>query len=64
MTNEELKIKFTGFIPTVTFEESGEWLNVLLEPTDWRAFAEQIRTDESLQFDFLSAQQNFITILW
>jgi len=39
MTNEELKIKFTGFVPGVTFDEGGEWLNVMIEPADWKAFA-------------------------
>ena len=29
MTNEELKIKLTELIPTATFEEGGEWLNII-----------------------------------
>lgn len=53
MTNEELKIKFTEFVSTATFDEGGEWLNVMIEPADWKAFAGQIRKDDSLQFDFL-----------
>ena len=29
MTKEELKIKITELIPTATFDESGEWLNII-----------------------------------
>ncbi len=53
MTNEELKIKFTELVAAATYDEGGEWLNVLIEPADLRAFAEQLRKDDSLQFDFL-----------
>jgi hypothetical protein len=28
MNQEELKIKITELLPTVTFEEGGEWLNI------------------------------------
>ena len=30
MTNEELKIKFTELLPTASFEEGGEWVNVFI----------------------------------
>lgn len=53
MTTEELKIKITELLPTATFEEGGEWLNINVEPTDWLSFAQQLRKDDSLQFDFL-----------
>ncbi len=29
MTNEELKIKFTELLPAASFEEGGEWLNLI-----------------------------------
>ena len=34
MTKEELKIKLTELIPTATFDESGEWLNIIITPGD------------------------------
>jgi hypothetical protein len=36
MTNEELKIKISELLPSATFEEGGEWLNVVIEPNDWK----------------------------
>ncbi len=53
MTTEELKIKITELLPTAVFEEGGEWLNIHAEPTDWLPLAKQLRTDDSLFFDFL-----------
>jgi len=53
MLNEELKIKITEFLPAATFEESGEWLNINIEPRDWLPFAKQLLTDEQLFFNYL-----------
>jgi NADH-quinone oxidoreductase subunit C len=53
MTTEELKIKITELLPAATFEEAGEWLNIYVESTDWLTFAQQLRKDDSLLFDFL-----------
>jgi NADH:ubiquinone oxidoreductase subunit C len=53
MLNEELKTKITELLPTATFDEAGEWLNVLVDPKDWLFFAQQLRNDETLQFDYL-----------
>ncbi len=53
MANEELKTKITELLATATFEEGGEWLNIVIAPQDWLLFAQQLRNDESLQFDFL-----------
>lgn len=53
MLNEELKIKITGLLPTATFEEGGEWLNITIEPKDWLPFAQQLRNDSDLSFDYL-----------
>ena len=52
MTLEELKIKFTELLPSATFED-GEWLTINIEPKDWPSFAQQLRHDEQLKFDFL-----------
>ncbi len=53
MLNEDLKIKITGLLPTATFDEGGEWLNIQIEPKDWLPFAQQLRNDSDLFFDYL-----------
>lgn len=53
MNNEELKTKITELLPAATFDETGEWLNINVEPVDWLSFAEKLRNDDSLFFDYL-----------
>ncbi len=53
MSNEELKIKMTELFPATTYEEGGEWLNINIDAVDWLSFADQIRSNESLYFDYL-----------
>ena len=53
MTNEELKIKISELLPSATFEEGGEWLNVVIESKDWKAFAPQLRSTPGFDFDYL-----------
>lgn len=53
MTNEELKIKLTELLPSATFEEGGEWVNLSVAPAEWKSFAQQLRSTEGLDFDFL-----------
>jgi NADH:ubiquinone oxidoreductase subunit C len=53
MLNEELKTKITELLPTATFEEGGEWLNINVESKDWLSLAQQLRNDESLFFNYL-----------
>lgn len=57
MNNEELKIRLTELLPSTTFEESTDpasgWLNILVEPQDWSAFALQLKNDAALYFDYL-----------
>ncbi|MGN6264659.1 MAG: NADH-quinone oxidoreductase subunit C [Ginsengibacter sp.] len=53
MRNEELKIKISELLPTASFEEGGEWLNINLEANDWLPFARQMRNEEALFFDYL-----------
>jgi len=52
MNIEELKIKIAELLPSATFED-GEWLTINIEPKDWPSFAQQLRYDEQLKFDFL-----------
>ena len=53
MDNEALKIQLTELLPSVTFEEGGEWLNVHVEPNDWKPFAAQLKASTELYFDYL-----------
>jgi len=53
MTNEELKIKITSLLATATFDEGGEWLNIQVEAADWKQFAQQLRKEDDLFFDYL-----------
>jgi len=53
MGNEELKTKITELLATATYDETGEWLAVAVEPKDWFQLAQQLRHDETLQFDYL-----------
>ncbi len=53
MTNEELKTRITELVPSASFEEGGEWINVNVDPGEWPGFARQLRSDAGLQFDYL-----------
>jgi len=53
MTSEEIKIKLTELLPSATYEEGGEWLTINIEGGEWLAFAQQLRKDTSLYFDYL-----------
>lgn len=53
MNTEELKTKITELLPAAGFDETGEWLNILVDPKDWLALALQLRNEENLQFDYL-----------
>lgn len=53
MNTEELKTKITELLAAATFDETGEWLNISVESKDWLQLAQQLRQEESLQFDYL-----------
>ena len=53
MTIEALKEKITALLPSVLFEEGGQWPTILVEPADWHKVAVLRRQDDSLSFDFL-----------
>jgi NADH-quinone oxidoreductase subunit C len=53
MTTEELKAKISDLVPATSFEDGGEWLNLIVEPKDWLSLATQLRNEASLQFDYL-----------
>ncbi|GBL35027.1 NADH-quinone oxidoreductase subunit C/D [Filimonas sp.] len=53
MEKEVLQSSIAALLPSATFEEGGDWLNVLIEPTYWLALAKQLREQEALHFDYL-----------
>ena len=53
MTRDELKIKISELLPSASFEEGGEWLNVQIEPALWLPFAQQLKQIPDLQLDYL-----------
>ncbi|MCW5906702.1 MAG: NADH-quinone oxidoreductase subunit C [Chitinophagales bacterium] len=53
MTNEELKTKISEILPTATFDETGEWLNIWIDANDWLPLAWQLRANAELDFEFL-----------
>lgn len=48
-----LKDKILEIVPEVTFEESGQWLNVLIDSSHWLKLAQKLRTDDNFLFDYL-----------
>ena len=52
MTNEDIKAFITTVQPAATFDETGEWLNIAVEPSQWKQLANDLR-NSSLQFDYL-----------
>ncbi|HET7001704.1 MAG TPA: NADH-quinone oxidoreductase subunit C [Puia sp.] len=53
MLNEDLKLKLTGILPLISFEEGGEWLNMIVPPDALKAFVLQLRSDPDLLMDYL-----------
>ncbi|MBS1598736.1 MAG: NADH-quinone oxidoreductase subunit C [Bacteroidetes bacterium] len=53
MSNEELKSELVALHPSLVFEEGGEWLNMVIEPSELIPFAEKIRSADHLFFDYL-----------
>ena len=53
MTNEELKIKLTELIPSAVFEEGGEWITAFVDASNWKTIAQQLRSNEGFEFDYL-----------
>ena len=48
----DLKTKITELLPSATFDETGEWLNIFIEPGLWKYLAQKLRHSEFL-FDYL-----------
>lgn len=53
MTNEAIKSIVTEYVPGAAFEETGTWLQVLVQSEEWLPLAEALRNHASLDFDHL-----------
>jgi NADH-quinone oxidoreductase subunit C len=53
MTNEELKTSIPTLLPSAIMEDGSDFLTINVEATDWLAFAQKLRNDASMQFNFL-----------
>ena len=53
MDKEGIKNKIAEIIPAATFDETGEWLNVMIDAVDWLPLAWQLRANAELVFEFL-----------
>lgn len=53
MLNEDLKLKLTGILPIISFEEGGEWLNMIVPPAELKPFVLRLRSDPDLLMDYL-----------
>jgi NADH:ubiquinone oxidoreductase subunit C len=53
MTNEELKIKLTDLIPSISFEEGNEWLTINVESPVWKTVAQHLRSTSCFDLDYL-----------
>jgi NADH-quinone oxidoreductase subunit C len=49
MTNEEIKEFITGVHASASYDETGEWLNILVESSEWKKLAKLLR---NAPFDF------------
>ena len=52
MQQAELKDIITEWLPGTTFDETGQWLNVNVEPKDLHILAVKLRNHERTQFDY------------
>jgi NADH-quinone oxidoreductase subunit C len=52
MTNEEIKEFISRIQPSATFDETGEWLNIQTEATEWKRLAKLLH-NPPFNFDYL-----------
>lgn len=53
MTNEEIKQAVTALFPAVTYDETGEFLNILIDSKELRPVIQALRSKPDLDCDFL-----------
>jgi len=53
MSNEEIKTCISELLPNASIDETGEWLNIGIEASDWKNAAIKLRNFETIPFNFL-----------
>jgi NADH-quinone oxidoreductase subunit C len=53
MLNEDFKIHILELYALAKFDETGEWLNVMIEPQDWKTIAHKFRSIPAFNLDYL-----------
>jgi NADH-quinone oxidoreductase subunit C len=53
MTNEEIKSAVVALLPAATFDEAGEFLNILIDAKDLRPLIRALRYNSEFDCDFL-----------
>lgn len=53
MSNEELKQSLSTRFPELTFEEGGEFVNVVVDNASFRSFIEFLKNDAEYHFNYL-----------
>jgi len=53
MTNEEIKQSVSAIFPAVTYDESGEFLNILIDAANLKPLMLALRSNKEYSFDFL-----------
>jgi len=53
MSKEELKASLTALLPTATFDETGEFLNVIVASGDMLPLMQTLRTNKEFDFNYL-----------
>jgi len=53
MTREELQTKIIEKHPELSFEEGGDWLNIICPPELWPSLALTLRNEADFSFDFM-----------
>jgi NADH-quinone oxidoreductase subunit C len=53
MTPEELKLSVSELFPNVTYDETGEFLNVLIDSKDLKPMMVSLRNKKEFDFDYL-----------
>jgi len=53
MTNDEIKQSVSTLFPAVTYDESGEFLNIVIDSADLKPFMLALRQHKEFSFDFL-----------
>ena len=52
MTNEEIKEYISSLAPAATYDETGEWLNIIVDPTALKPLMADLRTGK-MQMNYL-----------